>query len=150
MGRFIEMKKKDIYSSSEAQAELRSYNSKSSSRQARTIIGFDELIKTAQNKNDKEMINKIKELSNEVTGYLENYQFNLAAERLYEFTWHEFADKYIEDVKNRIDESSFIILYSLFLIQLKLLHPLIPFVTEELYKNLGYEEKMLIIEKWPE
>ena len=156
IGRFIEMKKPEIlnpeiidYSSSEAQAESRSYISKISSRQARTITDFKELLMIVNNKSDKEIVDKIKELTSELTGYIENYQFNLAAERLYEFTWHEFADKYIEDVKNRLDSDSYLILNTLYLILLKLLHPFIPFVTEELYKNLGYEGRMLIVEKWP-
>ena len=156
IGRFIEMKKPEIlspeiidYSSSETQAELRNYISKISSRQARTITDFKELLMIVNNKSDKEIVDKIKELTSELTGYIENYQFNLAAERLYEFTWHEFADKYIEDVKNRLDSDSYLILNTLYLILLKLLHPFMPFVTEELYKQLGYEGKMLIIEKWP-
>ncbi|HSA83438.1 MAG TPA: class I tRNA ligase family protein, partial [Patescibacteria group bacterium] len=74
--------------------------------------------------------------------------FNLAAERLYEFIWHEFADKYIEDVKNRIDENSFNVLRSLFFIQLKLLHPFMPFITEEIYQKLGGEGS-LMISSWP-
>ncbi len=101
---------------------------------------------------DKEWVERCNELTAEVTRYIDSYQFNLAAERLYEFLWHEFADKYIEDVKNRIDENSFNILNSLFLIQLKLLHPFMPFVTEEIYQRLypkEAKEKMLIINSWP-
>jgi valyl-tRNA synthetase len=51
---------------------------------------------------------------------------------------------------SRIDENSFIILKSLFLNLLKLLHPFMPFVTEELYKQLQLGDKMLIIEDWPQ
>ena len=81
--------------------------------------------------------------------YCQIYQFNLAAERLYEFSWHEFADKYIEDVKNRIDENSSMILNSCFVIQLKLLHPFMPFITEEIYQKMSGHGESLMIEKWP-
>jgi valyl-tRNA synthetase len=74
----------------------------------------------------------------------------LAAERLYDFIWHEFADIYIEDVKKRIDENSFIILNSIFIIQLKLLHPFMPFITEEIYQKLPGHTESLMIAPWPQ
>ncbi len=111
-------------------------------------LSLKELEKIAKHKNDKEWTKKTKDLVEEVTRYLDNYQFNLAAERLYEFAWHEFADVYIEDVKNRIDGNSYLILNTLYLILLKLLHPFMPFVTEELYKQLQ-GEGMLVIASWP-
>jgi valyl-tRNA synthetase len=106
---------------------------------------------------DKIWLDKIGELVEEVTRYLDNYQFNLAAERLYEFIWHEFADIYIEDVKSRITKNSFLILNSLFMIQLKLLHPFMPFITEEIYQKLTQEtgkalensKKSIMIDQWP-
>lgn len=105
---------------------------------------------TAENEVDQEWLGRAGELISEVTGYLDRYQFNLVSERLYEFSWHEFADKYIEDVKNRVDDKSFAVLSYLFLTQLKLLHPLMPFVTEVLYRELGYKGKSLMIESWPQ
>lgn len=101
------------------------------------------------NAKDKEWVKKVEELSKEITRYLDNYQFNLAAERLYEFIWHGFADLYIEDVKRRIDKDSYIILNTLYLILLKLLHPFMPFITEEIARELG-QDKMLIISSWPD
>lgn len=101
-----------------------------------------------ENKNDAEWLKKAEKLEKETTKYLNNYQFNYAAERLYEFIWHEFADKYIEDVKNRIDENSYLMLTTLYLILLKLLHPFMPFITEEIYQRLGFGESIMI-EKWP-
>lgn len=110
---------------------------------------FDELIKTTNHKNDKEWIDKTKKLAKEVTTHLDRYEINYASEALYEFVWHEFADKYIEDVKNRIDENSFAVLLSLFVIQLKLIHPFMPFITEEIYGLLTKSKKPLIVELWP-
>jgi valyl-tRNA synthetase len=129
IGRFIEMKapdsKKDIVNS------------------------FEEIAKIAENESDKEWVNKVKLVSREITKYLDSYQFNLASERLYEFIWHEFADIYIEDVKNRVDENSYIVLSSLYAMLLKLLHPLMPFVTEEIYLKLPGHDKSIMISSWP-
>lgn len=99
--------------------------------------------------NDTKMITKTQELCKEITHYIEKYQFNLAAERLYDFAWHEFADIYIEDVKNRTDQVSFASLVSIYIAILKLLHPIMPFVTEEIFGKLTKEEIPLIIQPWP-
>ncbi|MBI2034504.1 MAG: valine--tRNA ligase [Candidatus Levybacteria bacterium] len=121
-------------------------NPKSEIRNNLTIQQFNN---KATHENDKKWIQKTEELVVEITQYVDKYQFNLAAERLYEFIWHEFADKYIEDVKNRIDDNSFLILNSLFLIQLKLLHPFMPFVTEAIYQRFTGEKQSIMIESWP-
>lgn len=108
-----------------------------------------ETLSSTQNEKDKEEIEKVKKLSDEVTSLLDHYNFNEAAQRLYEFTWHDFADLYIEDVKKRIDSESFSTLASLYVVLLKLLHPFVPFVTEEIHQSLKFGEKPLIIAKWP-
>ena len=110
---------------------------------------FSALEKITLHDNDKEIIRKIQKLVQEISNYLDKYQFNLAAERLYDFIWHEFADIYIEDVKKRIDDTSSIVLVSCFLILLKLLHPFMPFVTEEIYDLLTKSKKPIMIEVWP-
>jgi valyl-tRNA synthetase len=130
IGRFIEMNKPEGVKYSE--------------------MSLSELEKSADNPTDKEWIGRVGDIAKEVSRYMDNYQFNLAAERLYEFVWHEFADKYIEDVKGRIDENSFSVLSSLFLVQLKLLHPFMPFVTEEIYQTFQGRDKSIMIEKWPQ
>lgn len=102
-----------------------------------------------KHENDKEWEKKVSELIVVITKNIEAYQFNYGAERLYEFIWHEFADKYIEDVKLRINNDSFEVLSSLFLVQLKLLHPFMPFVTEEIYHRLYSKDNSLMISQWP-
>ncbi|MEK7186444.1 MAG: valine--tRNA ligase [Patescibacteria group bacterium] len=102
----------------------------------------------AENKNDKEWIDKADKLSREVTEDIEKYNLNYAAEKLYEFIWHQFADIYVEDVKNRINENSYLVLNSIFLVLIKLLHPIMPFVTEEIYQRFNPGE-FLIISDWP-
>ena len=111
-------------------------------------LTMKQLNNIVKDKIDKEWIEKTQKLIHEVTNYLDNYQFNLAAERLYEFIWHQFADIYIEDVKSRIDKDSFLILNSLFLTLLKLLHPTMPFVTEEIYQRFNFGQS-LMIDSWP-
>ena len=92
---------------------------------------------------------KVQALVNEVTKYLELYQFNYAADRLYEFTWHEFADSYIENIKVRMTKESLKTLEENFMIILKLLHPFMPFITEEINNRLYGGENNLIISRWP-
>ena len=113
-------------------------------------IELKDLNKFAMNETDKQWVEKVSVLVSEVSKNLENYQFNHVSEKLYEFIWHQFADIYIEDVKNRIDDNSFVILNSLFSILNSLLHPIMPFVTDEIYKKLTESKKSLMIAKWPE
>lgn len=110
---------------------------------------LDVLTKRNLHENDIQMIKKTTDLTKEISRYLDNYQFNLAAERLYDFAWHEFADIYIEDVKKRIDTNSYAVLVSVYYILLKTLNPFIPFVTEEIKSQLGYKGDMLIVSSWP-
>jgi valyl-tRNA synthetase len=108
-----------------------------------------DLKKLAKEKIDKEMVEKTEELVKETTKFLDKYDFNNAAQNLYDFTWHEFADRYIEDVKKRVNENSYVVLISLFHILLKLLHPFMPFITEEINIRLWNKNKSLIISEWP-
>jgi valyl-tRNA synthetase len=100
-------------------------------------------------KADTQWMQKVEQLGTEVTKYLNSYQFNLAAERLYEFIWHDFADNYIEEVKNRMDRQAYDSLLNLYLYQLKLLHPFMPFITEEIFHKLSGTNKSIMIELWP-
>jgi len=113
------------------------------------VFSMEELKKMTNNKTDKEWIERVSRLVREITKYLNSYQFNFASDKLYEFTWHEFADVYIEDVKKRLDKESYSILYVLYSTLLKLLHPFMPFITEEIYGKLADSKKPLIIEQWP-
>jgi len=138
MARFIAMKRSQI-------SNLKSQKFDSN-------LTIKQLSNITRLKNDKQMIEKTQKLVEEITEYLNKYQFNLAAERLYDFAWHEFADKYIEDVKSRINENSFLVLSSLFLVQLKLLHPFMPFVTEEIYQRFNPPAgggESIMIDEWP-
>ena len=106
---------------------------------------------------DKWILNKFDKLVLDVTRNMENYDLGVALDKIYSFIWNEFCDWYIEMVKPRIysdDENTKIavsdILNHVFGSCLKLLHPFMPFVTAEIYKNLicfGTED--IIVAKWP-
>jgi valyl-tRNA synthetase len=134
MTRFVDMKRETLNSTSEILSNLE--------------IG--KLRKIAKHETDRVWVNKVSNLVTEVSENLESYQFNQVSEKLYEFVWHQFADIYIEDVKNRIDENSFVVLNSLFITLVSLLHPMMPFVTDEIYKKLTSSDKSLMIAPWPE
>jgi len=108
---------------------------------------------------DKRIIKSLKKTIKKVDKNLENFHFGQASHTLYDFFWHEFCDKYIENAKIKIqnaknekekDETRDILLFVL-LTSLKLLHPFIPFITEEIYQKLPIKKKIdcLMIEKWP-
>lgn len=96
---------------------------------------------------DSAMLTSLDGVVRATTACIDNYKFSQAAEGLLEFTWHEFADWYIEvaKVKGGKDE---MLLYCTRVI-LSLLHPFTPFVTEVLWKNL-HSEQPLIVSSWPE
>ena len=131
MARFIEFQKEKI------------------EKQEGKTLTIEELKSLNISETDKEWIGKVETLVCQVSKHLDDYQFNLASEKLYEFVWHEFADKYIEDVKNRIDENSFAALNTLFIILNSLLHPLMPYVTDEIYRKISGSDKSLMISSWP-
>ena len=103
---------------------------------------------------DQKTIGEFKELVKDITNDMENYNFYLAAEKIYHYFWHSFADIIIEDCKNRIKENSDAdsakqLLYYLLKEQLKILHPFMPFITEKIWSLLPDSKGLLMIEPWP-
>lgn len=102
---------------------------------------------------DKQIVKKLDELIMTTTKDLNNFRLGQAAENLYQFIWHEFADNYVELSKERIKSSDPVVLSVLrhvFLNCLKLLHPFMPFVTEQLWQSLPrLKNEPLIISAWP-
>ena len=98
---------------------------------------------------DKKIINRKDEVAAEATKLIEAYRLHEAAQLLYDFSWHEFADKYIEDAKTRREESQ-IALEAVYMDILKLLHPFMPFITEDIFGKLSGNNRLLITEKWPQ
>jgi len=97
---------------------------------------------------DKEILAGLDSLIKVVNGNLEKYRFADAGEAIYQFMWHELADKYLEYVKN--NSNSINNFKYIFTTCLKLLHPFMPFVTEEIWQNISTEnDTPLIISNWP-
>ncbi len=95
---------------------------------------------------DRWIASRLNRLVAETTAHLEHFEFSQAGEHIYDFAWHEFADWYLEITKV---EGNVVLARETFATILKLLHPFMPFVTEELWQKLGYSNKLLIIAEWP-
>ncbi len=86
---------------------------------------------------------------------MDNYRFSLAAETLYHYLWHNYADKILEEMKINLKDTkerkkAEYILVSIFKDSLILLHPFMPFLSEYLWQRMPFKKKNpLIIEKWP-
>lgn len=108
-------------------------------------------------KSDKAALIKLKKLAANITRDMEAYRFHHAAEKLYHFFWHTYADKVIESVKSRLASEKIserkaaqALLWEHHATLLKLLHPFMPFVTETVWQNLPHKKKnLLMVEKWP-
>ncbi|MBL7070953.1 MAG: valine--tRNA ligase [Candidatus Omnitrophica bacterium] len=99
---------------------------------------------------DKWILSRFFSALKDITESLDNYRFNDAASRIYEFFWHEFCDWYIEFTKLSAGEKSTqIILYKVLEKSLRVLHPFMPFITEELWQNLPHERDPIMISSWP-
>jgi valyl-tRNA synthetase len=108
--------------------------------------------KTPYNLIDYWFLVNYQELVQKVTNALERYQFSLAAQGLYEFFWHKYCDWYLEflKIRQRNGDDSFInLLYHTSKGLLILLHPFMPFITEELYHYLPRTSKSILLESWP-
>jgi valyl-tRNA synthetase len=113
-----------------------------------------ETIEKQLSKSDKYVLGKLNTLIKSTDKHLGKYDFQHSVEDLYDFFWHEFCDKTIEDCKVRIRDNAKDKLAAQFTLDtvlrtsLKLLHPFMPFVTESIWENLG-EQTPLIISEWP-
>lgn len=99
-------------------------------------------------KDDQWIINELGKTIESVTNSIEKYQFSDAGQTLYDFIWHQFADKYIETSKERRTEAQPVLEY-VFKTSLELLHPFAPFITEELWQRLPHEGESVMITSWP-
>lgn len=114
-----------------------------------------ETIESKLTKEDKSILKKTDELVLKMNNYLTKYDFQHAVELIYDFFWHEFCDKCIEDTKVRIKENTdtkIAAQYTLSYVlkaSLKLLHPFMPFITESIWGNFN-EKEALIVSSWPD
>ncbi len=106
---------------------------------------------------DQWILSRLQQAIREVSDHMEEGDFGLAATKIYDFAWSEFCDWYIELSKARLlgedgeskDTARAVLLYVLEAL-LKLLHPFMPFLTEQVYKYLPGSEGFLMLQKWPE
>ena len=105
---------------------------------------------------DKWILSKMNGLIKEVTENMEKYELGIAVAKLNDFIWEEFCDWYIEMVKPRLyndaDETKTAAIWTLKTVlidALKLLHPYMPFITEEIFCNIQDEEESIMISSWP-
>ena len=106
---------------------------------------------------DKWILSKVNTLAKVVTENMDKYELGIAVQKVYDFIWEEFCDWYIEMVKPRLyqeeDNTKAAALWTLKTVlgnALKLLHPYMPFVTEEIYCTLCPEEGSIMISSWPQ
>ena len=118
---------------------------------------LDEIDTAKLAKEDKWIISKLNTLSKEVNENITNYDLGVATQKIYDFIWNEFCDWYIEIVKTRLygdDKESKLMaqvtLNEVLMNSLKLLHPIMPFITEEIYLQLFNIDESIMISKFPQ
>ncbi|MDD7221814.1 MAG: valine--tRNA ligase, partial [Eubacteriales bacterium] len=105
---------------------------------------------------DKWILSKLNDVIRDVTANMESYELGVAAQKLYDFIWDNFCDWYIELTKARLNgedeaakvQAQQVLCYVLTQI-LKLLHPFMPFITEEIWQALPHEGDYLMLQDWP-
>lgn len=106
---------------------------------------------------DKWILSKVNTLAKEVTDNLDKFELGIAIQKLYDFIWDVFCDWYIEIAKIRLqgtdenakDNAKSVLVYVLTDI-LKLLHPFMPFITEEIYQAIPHSDESIMVSKWVE
>jgi valyl-tRNA synthetase len=103
---------------------------------------------------DRAEVKELNELKKEVTAHIESFEFHLAGEKLYHYAWHRLADEIVEQEKSALHDGSpaqkaeaYALLEHLLLESLKMLHPFMPFVTEEIWQ-IFCPGTMLMVERW--
>jgi valyl-tRNA synthetase len=103
---------------------------------------------------DRAEIKELDELKRDITNHIDDFEFHLAGEKLYHYTWHRLADEIIEQEKKKLADGtdaekaqSYALLERLLLGSVTMLHPFMPFITEEIYQ-IFRPGKMLMVEKW--
>ena len=106
---------------------------------------------------DKWILSKLQKVIKSITEKIEKYDIGLAADDIYDFIWSDFCDWYIEIVKpvlysDNLEEKTNTVKVLLYVLEniLKLLHPFMPYITEEIWQALPNREAALIVSKWPE
>ena len=99
---------------------------------------------------DQWILTKLNETVKDVTNSMEKYEFNIVGSTLYNFIWNDFCDWYIELSKINMNNTSKTILVKVLKAILKMLHPFMPYVTEEIYTKLPNTKESIMLSKYPE
>ena len=106
---------------------------------------------------DSWIVNRLNQTIESVTNNLDKYELAIAGNEIMSFVWNDFCSMYIEFTKSALNSDDINVKHEtlntlIYVLQaiLKLLHPFIPFVTEEIYQEINGKEKSIVIEKWPE
>ncbi|MEI3238562.1 MAG: valine--tRNA ligase [Lachnospiraceae bacterium] len=107
---------------------------------------------------DRWILSKVNRLAKDVTDNMDRYELGIALQKVYDFVWEEFCDWYIEMVKPRFyaednaasKAAAAWTLKTVLITALKLLHPYMPFITEEIFCNLQDEEETIMLSAWPQ
>jgi valyl-tRNA synthetase len=94
-----------------------------------------------------ELVDEFNALAEDMSADMDNFRFYIAAEKIYHYIWHRFADEIIEESKGKPEYGA--TLYYILENSLKLLHPFMPFITEEIWQELHGGKSVLMVEKWP-
>jgi valyl-tRNA synthetase len=123
------------------------------------LKGSNSNSKSSLNSKDKKILKDLKIFAKEITKLMDSFKFYKAAEKLYHYFWHQFCDKILEKQKPRLSSinkkerlASQYLLLEILKTNLKLLHPFMPFITEEIYQKLPLRDKKkcLMVEAWPQ
>ena len=115
------------------------------------IEGLNELEFNNLKEEDKWILTKLNNTIKSVTKNMEHYEFNNVGSQIYSFIWNDFCDNYIEFAKFSIESNTTkSVLYKVLSNILKMLHPFMPYVTDELYNSLPIHEENIILSKYPE
>lgn len=125
------------------------------------LMNFDETDPAAEITDltaaDKWILSKVNTLAKEVTENMDDYELGLAVSKIYDFIWDEYCDWYIEMVKPRLynkedntRDAALWTLRTVLISALKLLHPFMPFITEEIFTSVQSDEETIMLSKWVE
>ncbi len=115
------------------------------------IEGLTELEFSDLKEEDKWILTKLNNTIKSVTKNMEHYEFNNVGSQIYSFVWNDFCDNYIEFAKFSLEsKTTKSVLYKVLSSILKMLHPFMPYVTDELYNSLPIHEENIILSKYPE
>ncbi len=115
------------------------------------IEGLTELEFSDLKEEDKWILTKLNNTIKSVTKNMEHYEFNNVGSQIYSFIWNDFCDNYIEFAKFSLEsKTTKSVLYKVLSSILKMLHPFMPYVTDELYNSLPIHEENIILSKYPE